>query len=73
MMAIRLIELHRVLKTDGSIYLHCDPTASHYIKVLMDMIWGCDNFRNEIVWYYKTGVELEELILNNTIYYFIEE
>ena len=50
MMAPRLVELYRVLKTTGSIYLHCDPTASHYLKVLMDAIFGPHNFRNEIVW-----------------------
>jgi DNA modification methylase len=50
MMAPRLIELKRVLKDTGSIYLHCDPTASHYLKLLMDSIFGPQNFRNEIVW-----------------------
>jgi DNA modification methylase len=50
MMAPRLIELRRVLKETGSIYLHCDPTASHYLKMLMDAIFGPGNFRNEIVW-----------------------
>lgn len=50
MMAVRLIELHRVLKATGSIYLHCDPTASHYLKVLMDSIFGPRNFVNEVVW-----------------------
>ena len=49
-MAIRLIELQRVLKPTGSVYLHCDPTASHYLKGLMDAIFGGENFRNEIVW-----------------------
>jgi len=49
-MAIRLVELHRVLKTTGSIYLHCDPTASHYLKLLMDSVFGAENFRTEIVW-----------------------
>ena len=47
MMAQRMIELHRVLKPTGSIYLHCDPTASHYLKLLMDAVFGYDNFRNE--------------------------
>ena len=51
----RLIEMHRILKPTGSIYLHCDPTASHYLKILMDRIFGKENFRNEVVWYYKTG------------------
>lgn len=50
MMAIRLKELHRVLKPTGSLYLHCDPTASHYLKILLDTIFGAENFRNEIVW-----------------------
>lgn len=50
MMAIRLVELHRVLKPTGSIYLHCDPTASHYLKILMDAIFHPLNFRNEIIW-----------------------
>ncbi len=51
-MAVRLIEMRRVLRNDGSIYLHCDPTASHYLKLLMDAIFGGKNFRNEIVWTY---------------------
>jgi site-specific DNA-methyltransferase (adenine-specific) len=50
MMAPRLIELKRVLKVTGSIYLHCDPTASHYLKMLMDAVFGPGNFRNEIIW-----------------------
>ena len=50
MMAVRLLELHRVLKPTGSLYLHCDPTASHYLKILLDAIFGKLNFRNEIVW-----------------------
>ena len=51
-MAIRLIECHRILKDTGSIYLHCDPTMSHYLKSLMDCLFGERNFRNEIVWCY---------------------
>ncbi len=50
MMAIRLVELHRVLKPMGSLYLHCDPTASHYLKIVLDQIFGVKNFRNEISW-----------------------
>ena len=50
MMAVRLIELHRVLKPTGSLYLHCDPTASHYLKLLLDGVFGARAFRNEIVW-----------------------
>lgn len=52
MMAPRLLELRRVLQPTGSIYLHCDPTASHYLKLLMDAIFEPNNFRNEIVWHY---------------------
>lgn len=50
MMAVRLVELHRVLKPTGSLYLHCDPTASHYLKLVLDAVFGAENFRNEIVW-----------------------
>src|SRR5438045_6066609 len=50
MMAVRLLELHRVLKPTGSLYLHCDPTAGHYLKVLLDSVFGPENFKNEIVW-----------------------
>lgn len=50
MMAVRLIDLHRVLKPTGSLYLHCDPTASHYLKLLLDGVFGATNFGNEIVW-----------------------
>lgn len=49
-LGVRLMEIHRVLRDDGSIYLHCDPTASHYIKALMDGIFGSKNFRNEVIW-----------------------
>lgn len=50
MMAVRLVELHRVLKPAGSLYLHCDPTASHYLKLVLDAVFGAENFRNEITW-----------------------
>src|SRR5207249_4433966 len=50
MMAPRLVELHRVLKPTGSLYLHCDPTASHYLRMLLDGVFGAKNFRNEISW-----------------------
>lgn len=50
MMAPRLVELHRVLKQTGSIYLHCDPTANHYLKILMDAVFGVRNFKNDIIW-----------------------
>ena len=71
MMAPRLVELHRVLKPTGSIYLHCDPTAGHYLKVLMDGIFGVGNFCNEIVWkrysshgnVYKNFGKIHDIIL----------
>jgi adenine specific DNA methylase Mod len=50
MMAIRLVELHRSLKPTGSIYLHCDPTASHYLKLVLDAVFGPDKFKTEIIW-----------------------
>jgi DNA modification methylase len=55
MMSSRLVELRRVLKSTGSLYLHCDPTASHYLKLLLDAIFGGGNFRNEIIWERTTG------------------
>ena len=54
-MILRLRAMRRVLKTTGSVYLHCDPTASHYLKLVMDAVFGVQNFRNEIVWAYRTG------------------
>ena len=53
MMGIRMLEMWRVMKPTGSIYLHCDPTAGHYLKTMMDAVFGTDNFRNEIVWCYR--------------------
>lgn len=55
MMAARLVELHRVLKPTGSLYLHCDPTASHYLKIVLDTVFGSKHFRNEIIWAYRGG------------------
>jgi len=55
MMTPRLLEIHRVLKNSGSIYLHCDPTSSHYLKIILDQIFGATHFRNEIAWSYKGG------------------
>ena len=55
MMALRLAELKRVLKPAGSIYLHCDPTAGHYIKLLLDAVFSVMNFRNEIIWKRTSG------------------
>lgn len=55
MMAPRLAELRRILKPTGSIYLHCDPTASHYLKLLMDAVFGVESFRSEIIWKRTSG------------------
>ena len=52
-MEVRVVECRRVLKDTGSLYLHCDPTASHYLKLVMDAVFGEKNFRNEIVWFYQ--------------------
>ena len=56
-MAVRLLAMHRILREDGSIYLHCDPTASHYLKELMDAIFGKNNFLGEIIWNKQNGVK----------------
>ena len=53
MMAVRIVEMHRILKNTSSLYLHCDPTASHYLKIILDAVFGTNNFRNEIVWCYR--------------------
>jgi site-specific DNA-methyltransferase (adenine-specific) len=55
MMAPRLLELHRALKSTGSLYLHCDPVASHYLKIILDVVFGPDKFRNEITWNRSDG------------------
>ncbi len=54
-MGVRILEMHRILKPTGSIYYHCDPTMSHGVKLLIDAIFGNDNFRNEVLWCYRTG------------------
>jgi len=64
MMAARLVELHRVLKPTGSLYLHCDPTASHYLKVVMDTIFGVENFKSEIPWK-RTSAHSDSKTLGN--------
>jgi len=72
MMAPRLVELHRVLKPTGSIYLHCDPTASHYLKMLMDAVFEPANFQNEIVWHYRrwTGEARRFQRMHDTILFY---
>jgi site-specific DNA-methyltransferase (adenine-specific) len=64
MMTARLIELHRVLRPTGSLYLHCDPTASHYLKLVLDQIFGPVNFRNEIVWK-RTSAHSDSRVFGN--------
>ena len=72
MMANRLLELHRVLKPTGSLYLHCDPTASHYLKILLDGVFGKENFRSEIIWR-RTGAHNKATRwapIHDTIFFF---
>ncbi len=63
-MAIRLIEMRRILKPIGSIYLHCDPTMGHYLKLMMDAIFGYMNFKNEIIWHYRKWCKRTDIVLN---------
>ncbi len=66
MMAVRLLEMRRILKDTGSVYLHCDPTASHYLKLLMDAVFGVREFRNEVSWCYrKWSVEAKQFVRNH--------
>ncbi len=65
MMAVRLVELHRVLKKTGSLYLHCDSTASHYLKLILDSIFGVNNFRNEITWRKLTAAKAQSKYFSN--------
>jgi DNA modification methylase len=62
MMAARLIELRRVLKPNGSLYLHCDPTASHHLKVVLDAVFGHEKARSEIIWK-RTNVTMDRTAL----------
>ena len=72
MMGVRLVEMRRVLKETGSIYLHCDPTASHYLKLLMDAVFTVGNFRNEVIWHYRrwTGKANRFQRLHDTIFFY---
>jgi site-specific DNA-methyltransferase (adenine-specific) len=71
-MAQRIIEMHRVLKDTGSLYLHCDPTAGHYLKILLDEVFGKNNFKNEIIWHYRrwTGKAKRFQELHDIIYFY---
>ena len=73
-MTERLIWMKRVLKPTGSIYLHCDPTASHYIKIVMDGIFGVKNFKNEIVWCYKRWTSSKRQLprLHDIIFWYVK-
>jgi len=62
MMTPRLVEMRRVLKDTGSLYLHCDPTASHYLKLVLDQIFGVKNFRNEIIWCYSRATSPKQKV-----------
>ena len=73
MMAARLVELHRVLKPTGSLYLHCDPTASHYLKVILDTVFGVQNYRDEIIWKRTSAhanVSQKFGVVHDTIYFY---
>ncbi len=75
MMTARLVELRRVLKSTGSLYLHCDPTASHYLKIVLDAIFGGQNYRNEIVWK-RTSAHSDAkkwARVNDTVLYYVKD
>ena len=74
MMAVRLVELHRVLKPTGSLYLHCDPTASHYLKLVLDAVFGSENFRSEIIWKRTSSHNSAKRWgpVHDTIFYFVK-
>lgn len=75
MMAVRLLELHRVLKSTGSLYLHCDPTASHYLKILLDAIFRTENFRNEVVWKRQSAhndARRKYAVITDSIFYYVK-
>lgn len=69
-MSLRITEIHRVLKPTGSFYLHCDPTASHYLKLVLDAVFG-GHFRNEVIWHYlKWSVEQRQFVRNHDVVFF---
>ena len=74
-MSLRILELHRVLKPTGSIYLHCDPTASHYLKSVIDTIFGSNNFCNEIIWHYTHGGKSKKHFgrKHDVIFYYVKK
>ena len=74
-MAVRLIEMERILKPTGSIYLHCDPTASHYLKIVMDSIFGKERYQNEVIWSYNKWTNAANFFQksNDTILFYAGE
>lgn len=74
-MGVRLVEMHRTLRQTGSLYLHCDPTAGHYLKILLDAVFGKEQFRNEIVWHYRrwTGNAKAFLSMHDTIFFYTKD
>ena len=74
-MAIRLIEMRRILKDTGSIYFHCDPTMSHYVKIMLDCVFGEKNLVNEIVWHYRAGTARKKGLgkKHDIIFYYIKD
>jgi DNA modification methylase len=75
MMANRLLELHRVLKPTGSLYLHCDSTASHYLKIVLDGVFGKENYRNEITWKRQSGHNdaiRKYGVITDTIFFYVK-
>ena len=64
-MVQRIIEIHRVLKETGTLYLHCDPTSSHYLRIMLDFVFGKNNFRNEVIWHYKKWAAAKNVFVRN--------
>jgi site-specific DNA-methyltransferase (adenine-specific) len=75
MMTTRLLPMYQVLKPAGSLYLHCDPTASHYLKIVLDNIFGAKNFRNEIIWSYRKWAVAEKSFSKNhdVIFFYVKD
>ena len=75
MMGVRIVEMHRILKPTGSLYLHCDPTASHYLKIILDAVFDTRNFRNEIVWSYHrwTGATKHFQRMHDILLFYVKD
>ena len=75
MMSVRIVEMHRILKKTGSLYLHCDPTASHYLKIILDAVFDPKNFRNEIIWSYHrwTGATKHFQRMHDSILFYVKD